>query len=225
MMMDGHQGLWRIADALDDGVDMLTDTKKILRFDEYEQLFPTDKQLDRLYDGCDETAYFETIENCLFAKSRGAIKTDIGYYFVQPKGKVEYKLKTTPGSWPKEWLVENFQSIFEEEQCPCIKGNGSMHLDYDANISVLSGALEENIAMVTFVVGWDDGSIVTGVLGVEYPWKYIVTADGTATLIEYDELCDVEDKLYKLFGLDSLIVDASTGQTATEFINSTIEKY
>lgn len=68
---------------------------------------------------------------------------------------------------------------------PTIKGNGSMHLDYDANISVLSGALEENIAMVTFVVGWDDGSIVTGVLGVEYPWKYIVTADGTATLIEY----------------------------------------
>ena len=51
-----------IADALDDGVDMLTDTKKILRFDEYEQLFPTDKQLDRLYAGCDETAYFETIE-------------------------------------------------------------------------------------------------------------------------------------------------------------------
>ena len=37
MMMDGHQGLWRIADALDDGVDMLTDTKKILRFDEYKQ--------------------------------------------------------------------------------------------------------------------------------------------------------------------------------------------
>lgn len=109
-----------IADALDDGVDMLTDTKKILRFDEYEQLFPTDKQLDRLYEGCDETAYFETIENCLFAKSRGAIKTDIGYYFVQPKGKVEYKLKTTPGNWSKEWLVENFQSIFEEEQCPCL---------------------------------------------------------------------------------------------------------
>lgn len=40
-----------------------------------------------------------------------------------------------------------------------------------------------------------------------------------------DELCDVEDKLYKLFGLDSLIVDASTGQTAAEFINSTVEKY
>ena len=36
-----------IADDLDDGVDMITDTKKILRFDEYEQLFPTDKQLDR----------------------------------------------------------------------------------------------------------------------------------------------------------------------------------
>lgn len=40
-----------------------------------------------------------------------------------------------------------------------------------------------------------------------------------------DELCDVEDKLYKLFGLDSLIVDASTGQTAAEFINSAVEKY
>ena len=68
---------------------------------------------------------------------------------------------------------------------PTIKGNNSMHLDYDANISVLSGALEENIAMVTFVVGWDDGSIITGVLGIEYPWKYVVTSDGTATLIEY----------------------------------------
>ena len=39
---------------------------------------------------------------------------------MQPKGKVEYKLKTTPGNWSKEWLVENFQSIFEEEQCPCL---------------------------------------------------------------------------------------------------------
>lgn len=71
------------------------------------------------------------------------------------------------------------------ENFPSIKGNNSMGLVYAANISVLSSEFEGNIAKVTFVVGWDDGTIVTGTDGVEYPWRYTVNQNGTATLKEY----------------------------------------
>lgn len=83
-----------------------------------------------------------------------------------------------------------------------INGNSSLHLDYDANISMLSNPVELNIAKVIFVVGWNDGSGIVepnpepepepepepgpGAEALtEYPWEYTVQSDGTANLTKY----------------------------------------
>ena len=82
-----------------------------------------------------------------------------------------------------------------------INGNSSLHLDYDANISMLSNPVELNIAKVIFVVGWNDGSSIVdpdpdpdpdpdepdpgAQTFTEYPWEYTVESDGTTNLTNY----------------------------------------
>lgn len=109
----------RTVEKLELGVDYTRETREVLLFNKYQQVFPTDEQLGKLTDGCESTVAFDIIEECLLANGK-SFELGVGYYFVQSKDGVERKLSSKNGLKPETWLVDRLEPIFEYQKCKFI---------------------------------------------------------------------------------------------------------